>query len=362
LRELFFIDESPGDLVVNRAVLQALLPALTALVAALVLLRLVVRVSGARFQMTRIRQLHRSEEGAVQSLSFVLTLPLFIMIVMFIVQVSQLMIGIMGVHYAAFAAARAAIVWTPARLVGNSISSTEEIENELQPPLQADVPINLTFTGSGTEFQGSQASASYKLEKVLGAAAMATAPVSPSRQMVEQVFCPQCGVQPWAFQQMYQRVVPSAQSNSKISERLLNKISYAYWNTRVELAFLDKDTLEGPTYNPRELVLFDGLPQRNDEGEWIREWIPHEVGWQDPIRLTVTHDFALLPGPGRFLAKFIVRADGEPDRVSSRVEIRGGSGDSVPWTRPSYTVPISASATLTNEGFKPLLAYEQNIY
>ena len=119
MRELFFIDESPGYLVVNRAVLQALLPALTALVAALVLLRLVVRVSGARFQMTRIRQLHRSEEGAVQSLSFVLTLPLFIMIVMFIVQVSQLMIGIMGVHYAAFAAARAAIVWTPARLVGN---------------------------------------------------------------------------------------------------------------------------------------------------------------------------------------------------------------------------------------------------
>ena len=110
-----------------------------------------------------------------------------------------------------------------------------------------------------------------------------------------------------------------------------------------------------------KLVLFDGLPQRNDEGEWIRDWVPHEVGWQDPLRLTVTHDFALLPGPGRFLAKFIVRADGEPDRVSSRVEIRGGSGDDVPWTRPAYTVPISASATLTNEGFKPLLPYEQNI-
>ena len=345
----------------NRAVLQALLPALAALVAAFVLLRLVVRLSGARFQLARLWKLHRSEQGAVQSLSFVLTLPLFIMIVMFIVQVSQLMIGIMGVHYAAFAAARAAIVWTPARVVSSSMGDAEEIENELQPPLQADVPLNLTFTGWGTDFEGSQASASYKLEKILGAAAMATAPVSPSRQMVEQVFCPQCGVQPWAFQAMYQRLVSSAQSNSMIPERLLNKISYAYWNTRVELAFFDKDTLEGPTYNPRQLILFDGLPQRNDEGEWIREWIPHEVGWQDPIRLTVTHDFALLPGPGRFLAKFIVRADGEPDRVSSRVEIRGGGGDRVPWTRPAYTVPISASATLTNEGFKPLLAYEQNI-
>lgn len=344
----------------NRAVLQALLPALAALAVAFVLLRLVVRLSGARLQVARIRTLHRSEEGAVQSLSFVLTLPLFIMIVMFIVQVSQLMIGIMGVHYATFAAARAAIVWTPARVVGTSTG--DEIENELQPPLQADVPLNLTFTGSGTDFQGSAAYTSHKLEKILGAAAMATAPVSPSRQMVEQVLCSQCGVQPWAFQAMYQRLVPAAQTNSRIPGRLLNKLSYAYWNTRVELAFFDKDTLEGPTYNPRELVLFDGLPQRDDEGEWIRDWVPHEVGWQDPIRLTVTHDFALLPGPGRFLAKFIVRADGEPDRVSSRVEIRGGPNDSVPWTRSAYTVPISASATLTNEGFKPLLPYEQNIH
>ena len=361
MRRPFVAQESLGDLVVNRAVLQALLPALAAVAVAFVLLRLVVRVSGARLQVARIKRLHQSEEGAVQSLSFVLTLPLFIMIVMFIVQVSQLMIGIMGVHYAAFAAARAAIVWTPARVVGGSSAVAEEIENELQPPLQADVPLNLTFTGSGTDFQGSAAYTSYKLEKILGAAAMATAPVSPSRQMVEQVLCPQCGVQPWAFQMMYQRLVPAAQNNSKIPGRLLNKISYAYWNTRVELAFFDKDTLEGPTYNPRELVLFDGLPQRDDEGEWVRQWVPHEVGWQDPIRLTVTHDFALLPGPGRFLAKFIVRADGEPDRVSSRVEIRGGLGDSVPWTRPAYTVPISASATLTNEGFKPVLPYEQNI-
>lgn len=345
----------------NRAVLQALLPALTALAAAFILLRLVIRVSGARLEFARIRKLHRSQEGAVQSLSFVLTLPLFIMIVMFVVQVSQLMIGIMGVHYATFAAARAAIVWTPARIADSSMGAAEEIENELQPPLNAEVPLNLTFTGSGTDFDGSQAAISYKLEKILGAAAMATAPVSPSRQMVEQIICPQCGVEAWAFQMMYQRLVSSAQTNSKISQRLLNKLSYAYWNTRVELAFFDKDSLEGPTYNPRRLILFDGLPQRDDEGEWIRDWIPHEVGWQDPMRLTVTHDFALLPGPGRFLAKFIVRADGEPDRVSSRVEIRGGAGDRIPWTRPTYTVPITASATLTNEGFKPLLPYEQNI-
>ena len=119
----------------NRAILQSLLPAFAALAAACVLLRIVVGVSGARLEIVRLRKLHRSEEGAVQSLSFVLTLPLFIMIVMFIVQVSQLMIGIMGVHYATFAAARAAIVWTPARVVGNTQGEAEEIENELQSPL-----------------------------------------------------------------------------------------------------------------------------------------------------------------------------------------------------------------------------------
>lgn len=345
----------------NRAVLQALLPALAALAAGFILLRLLMRLSGASFEVRRLRTLHRSQKGAVQSLSFVLTLPLFIMIVMFIVQVSQLMIGIMGVHYATFAAARAAIVWTPARINGDSMGEAREIENVLQPPLREERPLNLTFTGSGTDFEGTSAYTSYKLEKILGAAALATAPVSPSRLMVNPVNCSQCGVQAWAVQAMYQQLVPSSQGNTKIPERLLNKLSYAYWNTRVELAFFDRDTLDGPTYNPREIVLYDGLPQQNDEGNWIRDWVPHEVGWQDPLRLTVTHDFALLPGPGRFLAKFIVQEGGGPDRVSSRIQIRGGTADSVPWTRPAYTVPISASATLTNEGFKPLLPYEQNI-
>ena len=52
----------------------------------------------------------------MQSLSFVLTLPLFIMVMMMIVQVSQLMIGMVVVHYAAFAAARSAAVWIPAAM------------------------------------------------------------------------------------------------------------------------------------------------------------------------------------------------------------------------------------------------------
>src|SRR5687767_11915386 len=60
--------------------------------------------------------LHADELGSVQSLSFVLTVPLFIMLMLLAVQITQLMIGQIVVHYAAFAAARSAAVWIPARV------------------------------------------------------------------------------------------------------------------------------------------------------------------------------------------------------------------------------------------------------
>ena len=75
-----------------------------------------VRLSGLRPRLGRLRRLHRDQAGSVQSLSFVLTLPLFVMVMMLIVQVSQLMIGLIVVHYAAYAAARSAVVWIPANL------------------------------------------------------------------------------------------------------------------------------------------------------------------------------------------------------------------------------------------------------
>ena len=60
--------------------------------------------------------LHRDEAGGVQSVSFVLTVPIFIMLMLLAVQITQVMIGLMTVHYAAFAAARSASVWIPARM------------------------------------------------------------------------------------------------------------------------------------------------------------------------------------------------------------------------------------------------------
>ena len=67
-------------------------------------------------RLGRLLTLHRDEAGNIQSLSFVLTLPVFIFVMLMIVQVSQLMIGIVVVNYAAFAAARSAAVRIPAAM------------------------------------------------------------------------------------------------------------------------------------------------------------------------------------------------------------------------------------------------------
>ena len=104
----------------GRAALTACVPWLALLVASFCVLLLLVRMSRARWELGRLRQLHADQVGTVQSLSFVLTLPLFVMVMLLIVQVSQLMIGQIVVEYAAVAAARAAVVWIPAFVVDQS--------------------------------------------------------------------------------------------------------------------------------------------------------------------------------------------------------------------------------------------------
>ena len=76
----------------------------------------------------------RRRRRSAQALSFVLTLPIFMWVMMFIVQVSQLMIATIAVNYAAFAAARTAIVWIPANIAG---VETENCISGLVPTGQA---------------------------------------------------------------------------------------------------------------------------------------------------------------------------------------------------------------------------------
>ena len=100
----------------TRAAITACWPWVLVLVGLVLAAHFLVRLSNARLRLARLRHLHGDQAGSVQSLSFVLTLPIFIMVVMLIVQVSQLMIGLIVVHYAAYAAARSAAVWIPANL------------------------------------------------------------------------------------------------------------------------------------------------------------------------------------------------------------------------------------------------------
>jgi len=342
----------------HRAVLQSLLPAFVAMSVAFVLLWLVMKLSRTKFSLPRLKTLHRCEQGAVQSLSFVLTLPLFVMLVMFIVQVSQLMIGVIVVNYAAFAAGRAAIVWAPAQFGGSSAYS-HAFENVMPDPLRDDNAVLAQFSSSSIATNGVDQAASYKLNKMFSAAVMALAPISPSHAYVEPVTCPSCPVQTDVVQAIYQQFDSIAASNSKIPERLRNKLSYATWNTSLDIAFIAKDYERGPTYNPRVLRVVDGVIATNETGEYVRDWNRNEIGWQDPIIVRVTHDFALLPGPGRFLAKFIVGGDGRQDAVAPTIQ-RQAAFDRVPLLEPVHTTPISATVTLINEGFKPLLSYEQS--
>lgn len=322
----------------NRAILQACLPCLTALVAACVLLWLTVRLSGARLRLAtawrRLRGLHSCEYGGVQSLAFVLTLPIFIVICMFIVQVSQLMIGVMVVNYAAHATARSAMVWAAARV-------DDLDENKMGEGMQDRVPVVLNADSP-------LVARNHKYQKVFQAAVLACAPASPSRD----TGFPNSDTRAVAdaMQRVYALMVPSSNSNSRVPVRLQNKLAYSYANTAVRIVFADKDSYPGPTYNPR-------LAVRDPGGGVVREWDRHEVGWQDPIRVTVTHEFALIPGPGRLLARHLVRSDNQPDPVASRID-RGTS----PTGEPLYTTPITASATLTNEGFKSLVPYAQQSY
>lgn len=344
----------------HRAILQACLPCLLTLIASFTVLTLVVKLSGARVNWRRLGRLHRCEDGGVQSLAFVLTLPIFLMIVSFIVQVSQLMIATMVVHYAAFAAARSASVWIPANVIGSRFT-IDEPENVLPAPISTDNPVLLIFDESRRsqrdrnidvwEYRATSSTPrSGKYAYVYTAAAMACLPLAPSRDLGYENALQNESVAD-ATKTLYRLLVPHSQSNARIPKRLENKIIYSFNNTSVRLEFVDKDSERGPTYNPRSpvwTVMEDGT------FAGVRVWNPHEVGWQDPVTVTVTHHFALLPGPGRFLAKYLLRADGEPDRVSPRIgRFTAGNRERV------YTTPVWASATMTNEGFQSTIPYVQ---
>jgi hypothetical protein len=332
----------------HRAILQACFPHFLWLLAGFAALWLVARVSGAKLALGRLRTLHRSQEGSVQTLSFVLTLPLFMMIVLFIVQVSQLMIGITIVHYAAFAAARAASVWLPAEMPNEPANEMDIISMDLRRtsyPYWHSQPVTFSEWPPGT---------AWKYQKIWSAAAMACIPIAPSKRYLtpEAMQQMQGNITPTTIQ-LYQTLVPKAANDSVIPNRIRNKAYYAFEHTWIHVSGADYgsnanapgsgNSMMGPTYNPQN---HPTVPYK-----------PNEIDWEGPITVQVWFRFPLLTGPGRFLSPgHFLKAqlsppDGTPDKVSSRIQI-WDKKDHPRYAESVYWTELTATATMTSEGIK----------
>lgn len=336
----------------NRAILEACLPCLVALGVSFAAMAGLVKLSGARIRISRLRQIHECEGGGVQSLAFVLTLPVFMLFVLFILQVSQLMVGTMVVNYAAFAAARSASVWLPSTVdVDSQYGFSAEPDNWVEATVQANG--NILRVGSNQSQSTAGTSYSRKYHQAWAAAVLGCASICPSRDLQRggQSSNPlSSAATSWlpeaqrVTRNVYGMLSPASSANGRIPIRLENKLDYSARNTFVEIEWQEvshsgTDVDTGPTYNPR--------------GHCTYIWQEHEVGFRDPITVWVTHRHALLPGPGRFLAKLLVPASGVPDRIAPLV------GLNPEYSEPVHFVTITASATLVNEGIKSVMPYVQ---
>lgn len=312
------------------------------------------RASSPTVLWRRLRRLHRCDAGAVQSLSLVLTLPMFLLFLLFIVQVSQLMIGTMVVHYAAWAAARTAIVWIPA--------STSDLEpaNVLAISFGQVTPGHTYGTGPLTAQSPAVApGGSPKVQRIHAAAILAVAPICPSRNLWSADQTRQIVNAFPATARAYPLLVrafpldPNSNRQGAIQRRMENKLAYSLSNTAISIEWREvptqsPDAYVGATYNPR--AHRDGYILTRDGPVVVQPahvFNPWEVGWEDTVTVWVAHRYALLPGPGRFLAKFINRSDGGDDATSRRIQQPQLNAQ-----EEVYTTELVASASLTLEGMK----------
>ena len=142
-----------------------------------------------------------------------------------------------------------------------------------------------------------------------------------------------------ALERTYRAMSPASAGNTRIPARLQNKLAYALHNTNVEIEVRHKDA-EPPLIRPWPEAI---------------EFEDNEIGWQDQLIVTVHHNFALLPGPGRFLAKPMPRREANSttsqDAVAARIRRENGI----------FVYPMSATVRLNNEGQKSVLPFIQSL-
>jgi hypothetical protein len=251
---------------------------------------------------------------------------------------SQVLIGTIVVHYAAFAAARSAVVWIPARL--EPYDPRDDADFDTYGPYLRENQVGplLTVVGQG---QGGTIykiqSPTPKLRQIESAAILACLPICPSRSVMAGG---QVHPASETVQKLYAALAPQAATNPQVNVRLRNKLAYSAAATKVEVTFLHRD--DEPPLGPYRMRSADGL-------DFLCFYV-WEVGWQDPITVKVTHQFALLPGPGRFLSRS-QPSSGQPDLLAQKIRQQNGV----------YVYPISATATLGVEGEKSVLPYVQSL-
>lgn len=329
----------------HRQIIVGVWPYLALIVLSSAICWLLLRMTRVRPDWRQLKQLAADERGAVQSLSFVLTIPVFVVVMMFIVQLSQITIGKFVVEYAAFAAVRSAQVWLPANV------SDDEGVNRVTSLCYRE-----TMTGDdGWQYDCYEVDpVGPKYNKIRFAAVQACVAISPSRDVGADAsavgndaagsFVKALGI--WS---------PQLLANPKVAERIKNKLAYSLANTLVRV-----DVRHRHSEPPLMTYLIPPY-----EGEFL----PGEIGWNDQILVTVTHRFALLPGPGRLLARQIQSPSSSGstgmggnsstgssttmsvDTTASRIQLIGGV----------HTYALTATAMLHTEGEKSMLGYRQNV-
>lgn len=262
---------------------------------------------------SRLRQLPDCQEGGVQSLALVMTLPLLIGSILLVIQLTQVLLGVMTVQYAAFSAARSAAVWIPTR-----IDSQNSQENEIN---------TLIVRGQLIDLTADLRAGSRKFQEIFAAAAQACVAISPART----VEGPRAGSSEVAeaveaFLQFQQ--LGNDPRIARWRTAMGNRWSYSFANTQVRLAFLTQPR-QTPTYNP---INHPVVPYQEDE-----------AGWDESVTVIVQHEVSLVPGPGRLLFQQATWG-----RVPQNLAANwSGSGR-------RDRVPVTGSATITLAGLKAI--------
>ena len=355
------------------------------IVVLLLILRAMIYFSGARRRPQGISLLHSDERGSVQSLSFVITLPMFILIMMGIVQIGQIMLAKVVVEYAALASTRAATVWV------SQYTDTESGYIE-----QRNCIGNSPLDRSETTYKiPTENSTSAKINRIRMAAHLACLPICPSRWPYDD--SPQLSTVPEmthaSLVKAYSAMAgeKSAAPMEAVSARLRRKLAYSERNTMIEIEMehpksdppfqpYDYAYQVNPTYKLGEdedkggiFIPTTSLPACPGSSPGIncdpkiyygpayvgeaQAFQPSEVGWQDRINITVHHHLALLPGPGKLLSRMIHGEEGSRGLghwVNQQQSNEQEADDTL------YTWPLVAKASTINEGELSILRYEHS--